>query len=359
MPALAPVWYAVAQGALCLSAAWAILALYLRGTPVRQGEPAPSPARDTSLLWLGLAVAIWGATGGLLLLPLPEGLAQALRTVLSSANSGCLLISASHLDYGPAVLQRASDYPRWNQIALIGSLAVALVTIALYAAFGPAEPAARLPDFVLSAVTLVLYGLGLFRSFRRRGFAPLAILAAVAIALQFTAQLPEIVDLAVFGLSGERRWILNLVSKAMVLIAFLSLAMSWVHELAQRPSRSAIRLRFTGRRAGARYVVELGERTLEMRETPHRDLLALAIARARRGERDDAGWVSLLDLVGRLDDSRIRRMREDLRPVGLDKEIEANGQKSYRLAIEAQHIRFDREALARAPDLEAIAKQIP
>ena len=153
---------------------------------MRQGEPAPSPARDTSLLWLGLAVAIWGATGGLLLLPLPESPAQALRTVLSSANSGCLLISASHLDYGPAVLQRASDYPRWNQIALIGSLAVALVTIALYAAFGPAEPAARLPDFVLSAVTLVLYGLGLFRSFRRRGFAPLAILAAVAIALQFT-----------------------------------------------------------------------------------------------------------------------------------------------------------------------------
>jgi hypothetical protein len=96
-----------------------------------------------------------------------------------------------------------------------------------------------------------------------------------------------------------------------------------------------------------------------MRETPHRDLLALAIARVRGGERDDAGWVSLLDLVGRLDDSRIRRMREDLRPVGLDKEIEANGQKSYRLAIEAQHIRFDREALARAPELEAIAKQIP
>jgi hypothetical protein len=69
--------------------------------------------------------------------------------------------------------------------------------------------------------------------------------------------------------------------------------------------------------------------------------------------------VSLLDLVGRLDDSRIRRMREDLKPVGLDKEIEANGHKSYRLAIEAQHIQFDRDALARLPDLEPIAKQIP
>jgi hypothetical protein len=354
----APTWYAVAQVVLCLSAAWAILALYLRGTPVRPGEPAPTPARDSGLLWLGLAVALWGVTGGLLLLPLPEGLEQALRTVLSSANNACLLISASHLDYGPALLQRASDYPRWNQLALAGSGAVALVTIALYAALGPAEAVARLPDFALSSITLLLYGFGLVRSFRRRGFAPLAALAAVAVALQFAAQVPEVVDTARLGLSDEQRWTLNLVSKAMVLVAFLSLAMSWVHEVAQRPSHSAIRLRFTGRRAGARYVVELGGRVLEMRETPHRDLLSLAVARVAAGG-VDGGWVSLLDLVGRLDDSRIRRMREDLRAAGLDKEIEANGHKSYRLAIEPQHIDFDRDALARVSDLEAIAKQIP
>ncbi|TMQ05285.1 MAG: hypothetical protein E6J90_49540 [Deltaproteobacteria bacterium] len=358
MPAHAPVWYAVAQGALCLSVAWAILALYQRGTPIRQGEPAPTPARDEGALWMGIGVALWSVTGGLLLLPLPDGPAQALRTLLSSANSGCLLISASHLDYGPALLQRASDYRRWNQVALIGSLAIALVTLALDAAFGPAAHAARLPDFLLSSVTLLLWGFGLFRSFHRRGFAPLAVLAVLAISLQFAAQLPEIVDEAALGLAGERRWILNLVSKAMVLVAFLSLAMSWVHEVAERPSHSAIRLRFTGRRAGARYVVDLGDRTLEMRETPHRDLLSLAIARVR-DTGHDAGWVSLLDLVGRLDDSRIRRMREDLKPVGLDKEIEANGHKSYRLAIEPQHLSFDREALARLPDLEAVARQIP
>ena len=354
----APTWYAVAQVVLCLSVAWAILALYLRGTPVRPGEPAPRPARDSGLLWLGLAVALWVGTGGILVLPVPAGLAQALRTVLSSANNACLLISASHLDYGPAVLQRASDYPRWNQLALAGSLAVALVTIPLYAALGPTDPVARLPDFALSSITLLLYGFGLVRSFRRRGFAPLAALAAVAIALQFAAQVPEVVDVARLGLSDEQRWTLNLVSKAMVLVAFLSLAMSWVHEVAQRPSHSAIRLRFTGRRAGARYVVELGGRALEIRETPHRDLLSLAVARVR-GTGTDGGWVSLLDLVGRLDDSRIRRMREDLRAAGLDKEIEANGHKSYRLAIESQHIDFDREALARIPDLEPLANQIP
>lgn len=358
MPAHAPTWYAVSQLASCLSAAWAILALYARGTPVRQGEPAPTPARDAGLLWLGLAVALWGVVGGLLLLPLPEGTSQGLRTVLSSANSACLLISASHLDYGPALLQRASDYPRWNQAAISGSLAVALLTIALYALLGPAAPAARLPDFALSAITLLLYGFGLFRSFRRRGFTPMAVLAGVAVTLQFAAQLPEIVNESALGLSGDRRWLLNLVSKSMVLIAFLSLAMSWVHEVAERPSHSSIRLRFTGRRAGSRFVVELGGRTLEMRETPHRDLLALAVARVKSGESADSGWVSLIDLVGRLDDSRIRRMREDLKPVGLDKEIEANGQKCYRLAIEPVHIDFDRGALGKIAELKAVVEEL-
>jgi hypothetical protein len=354
MTPAAPTWYAVAQGVTCLSAAWAILAMYLRGTPVRQGEPVPAQDRDPGLGWLGLAVLIWGLVGLLLLLPLGEMPAQASRTLLSSANSACLLISASYLDYGPPILQRASDHPHYKPIAAAGSLVVALVTIALYATLGPAAYLARLPDFALSAVTLLLYGFGLFRSFRRRGFAPLAVLACLAVASQFAAQLPEIIDPAALLLAGDRRWVLNLASKTMVLIAFLSLAMSWVHEVARRPSRSAVHLRFSGRRVGTgnrrRYVVELGERTIEMRETPHKDLLALAVARVRDAARD-GGWVALPDLVGRLDDSRIRRMREDLRPAGLDAAIEANFQKSYRLAIDPAHIAFDRAALAVDPEL--------
>lgn len=358
MPPHPPNWYAVAQAALCFAVAWAILALYVRGTPIRPGEPAPAPARDAGLLWLGLAVALWGAVGGLLLLPIPEGASQTMRTVLSCANNGCLLISASHLDYGPSLLQRASDYPRWNQAALIGSFAVALATIALYAFLGPETWLSRLPDFALSSITLLLYGFGLFRSFHKRGFAPLAALAGLAVALTFVAQLPEIVDASALGLEIEQRWMLNLVSKAMVLVAFLSLAMSWVHEVAERPSHSTVRLRFTGKRAGARYVVELAQGTLEIRETPHRDLLMLAAARIRDRDVENGGWVSLLDLVGKLDDSRIRRMREDLKPAGLDREIEANGQKSYRLAIEPQHLGLDREALAKAAELAGILQTL-
>lgn len=357
MTSAAPAWYAVAQGVTCLSAAWAILAMYLRGTPVRQGEPVPAQDRDPGLGWLGLAVLIWGLVGGVMLLPLGEMAAQASRTLLSSANSACLLISAAYLDYGPPILRRASDHPHYRPIAAALSLVVALVTIALYAALGPAAYVARLPDFALSAITLLLYGFGLFRSFRRRGFAPLAALACLAVALQFAAQLPEIVDPARLLLAGDRRWVLNLVSKTMVLIAFLSLAMSWVHEVARRPSRSAVHLRFSGRRVGSgnrrRYVVELGDRAIEMRETPHRDLLALAVARTREATRD-GGWVSLPDLVGRLDDSRIRRMREDLRPAGLDAAIEANFQKAYRLALDPEHISFDRAALAVDPELAGV-----
>ncbi|MEZ4297729.1 MAG: hypothetical protein R3B70_22420 [Polyangiaceae bacterium] len=352
-----PAWYAVAQGVTCLSAAWAIGAMYLRGTPVRQGEPVPAEDRDPGLGWLGLAVSIWGVVGLLLLLPLGDKAAQATRTLLSSANSACLLISASYLDYGPRILRRASEHPHYKPIALGGSLLVALVTIALYATLGPDAQLARAPDFALSAVTLLLYGFGLFRSFLSRGFAPLAALALLATVLQFAAQLPEIVDPAALALDGDRRWVLNLASKTMVLIAFLSLAMSWVHEVARRPSRSAVRLRFSGRRTGSgnrrRFVVELADRTVEMRETPHRDLLALAVARVLSPD-PDGGWVALPDLVGRLDDSRIRRMREDLRAAGLSEAIESNFQKSYRLALAPQHIDFDRTSLSQEPELASL-----
>lgn len=352
----APIWYSVAQGVTCLTAAWAIWAMYLRGTPVRQGEPERQ-GRDPGLGWLGGAVFLWGLVGLLLLLPIGETAAQATRTLLSSANSACLLISAAYLDYGPKLLQRASFHPLYKPIAMIGSLIVALVTIALYTALGAQTPIARLPDFLLSVITLLLYGFGLFRSFVSRGFAPLAVLAIAAILAQFLAQLPEVVPSEWLHLNGENRWVLNLVSKTMVLIAYLSLAMSWVHEVARKPPRSAVRLRFLGKRTGTgnrrRVLVEFGEHTLEMRETPHRDLLVLALARMKDPS-NNGGWVPLPDLVGKLDDSRIRRMREDLRAAGLHEAIESNFQKSYRLALDPSHLELDKAALSADPELALI-----
>lgn len=347
----APPWYALTQTVLCLSAGWAILSLYARGTPVRPDEPAETPVRDPGLLWLGLAVSIWGVVGAVLLLPLDSATAHALRPLLSCANSGCLLISASHLDYGPQFLQRARDWPHWRQGALLGSLGVAVLTVALELWLGP-TPAARVPDFALSVATLSLYGLGLFRSFHRRGFPSLAVLATLAILAQLVAQLPEVSDLlAAVGVADDLRWSLNLGSKGMVLVVFLSLAMSWVHEVGRRPSRTAAALVFTGQqRVGPnnrrRWIVESAGGDIEMRETPHRDLLALALHRVRERDRADGGWVSSPDLVGGLDDSRIRRVREDLRPAGLDGLVESNFQKCYRLGIPADHIAIDPALLA-------------
>ena len=362
MPEAAPHWYAMSQAVVCLGAAWALLAMYRRGLPVRAGEAHAAPERDAGLLWLGWAVGIWGVTGLLLLLPLPSATANALRPLLSSANSACLLISASHLDYGLEFLQRARDWRHWRLAAIVGSLAVALLTLALYATLGPAARLAQLPDFALSAVTLLLYGFGLFRSFLKRGFGSLAALACVAVLLQSLAQLPEVID-GLPGVTGDRRWVLNLASKTLTLIAFLSLAMSWVHEVARRPATALVQLFFTGAHAGRqprrRYVVRTGDVPFEMRETPHRDLVALAAARVRDGARADGGWVALPDLVGRLDDSRIRRVREDLRAVGLDAAVESNFQKSYRLSLAPERIGFDRDALAANPELADIIGILP
>ncbi len=358
MPEAAPEWYALSQAAMCLGAAWAILAMWGRGTPVRAGEAASGPRRDVGLLWLGAAVGIWGVTGILLLTPTPVATASALRPLLSSANSACLLLFASHLDYGPEPLQRAREWRGWGAAALLGSLGVALLTIALYVALGARSRVAQLPDVLLSGVVLLLYGFGLFRSFLRRGFLSLALLAAIAVALQMAAQLPEITDALV---SGDRRWVLNLASKSLTLVLFLALATSWVHEVARRPATATAQLFFTGapvgQKARKRYVVTSGDARIEMRETPHRDLLALAVRRVVDAK-DAGGWIALPDLVGRLDDSRIRRMREDLRGVGLDAAIESNFQKSYRLALAPDRIGFDRDALAQIPELAELAKRL-
>ena len=351
----APEWYAICQAALCLGAAWAILSMYVRGTPHRRDEPEPGPsARDPGLLWLGLGVGVWGLVGVTLLWPLPAGAELVLRPLLSSANSACLLISASHLDYGPELLRRAQDWRHWRRAAIAGSLLTAALTLALAGAFGISARLAQLPDLLLSLLTLALYGFGLSRSFLRRGFPSLSVLAAVAVGAQLLAQLPELsgpVD--AIGLTAERRWALNLSSKALTVVAFLALAMSWVHELARRPLREAVRLTFTGqaraRGARRRYVVIANGAELELRETPHRDLLALALRRLQGTA--DGGWVSLPDLVGRLDDSRIRRLREDLRPAGLDGAVEANFQKAYRLALEPSQLSLDRAALGADPEL--------
>ena len=365
MPAPPPEWYASAQAAICLAAGWAILAMYFRGTPVRSGEAAPQPLRDPGLLWLGLAMAVWGLVGLLLLLPLDPGTTRALRPLLSSANSAFLLIAASHLDYGVEILQRARERPWWSRAALGGAFAVALLTLVLYALVGPDPGWRQLPDFLLSSVTLLLYGFGMFRSFLKRGFAPLAVLAVLAIGLQFVAQLPEVTGrLAPLGLHDDRRWTLNLVSKAVALVAFLSLAMTWVHELARRPVHASVRLYFTGEHRVAaqnrrRWLVRVGGEMVELRERPHRDLLKLAVHRLRDGGNGTAAGSPCPIWWAGCDDSRIRRLREDLRPAGLDAAIESNFQKAYRLAIQPEHIGFDSEALAGDRELADILRPLP
>ena len=337
--------------------------MWRRGVPVRPGDPPPpgAPVRDKGLLWLGLAVTMWGLQGLGLLLPLAPSAGTLAWRLLSSANNACLLIAASHLDYGVEFLQRVRAWRHWDKAAIGGSVGVALVTLALGALLGPTSRMAQAPDIVLSAATLALFGFGLSRSFYKRGFAPMAALAVVAIGLLTIAQLPP-TDLEALGMHGDRGWALNQVAKTLTVTVFLTLGMSWVHEVARRPSKGTVQLYFTGQtRLGGhrrRYIVRIGETQVEMRETPHRDLLVLALRRLAEKEREDGGWMPLPDLVGRLDESRIRRMREDLRPVGLDVAIESNFQKAYRLALAPDRIGFDRRALDEDTELGPLLKQV-
>jgi len=170
----------------------AILALYLRGiagAPGRAGPPTGARCRPLVARPRGRAVGRQPAACCSCTAARGPG-AGAVATVLSSANNACLLILgvAPRLRPGAAPARQrlpALEPARARRLAR-GRAGHDRAVRRAGARRGP-SPGSR--TFALSSITLLALRVqGLVRSFRRRGFAPLAALAAVAVALQFAAQ---------------------------------------------------------------------------------------------------------------------------------------------------------------------------
>jgi hypothetical protein len=208
---------------------------------------------------------------------------------------------------------------------------------------------------LFSEGTLLLYGVGLYRSFRERRFGVLAWLAVVGVGLQSLAQLPEVYPGA---LDLERTWILNLASKAIVIVVYLSLAMTWAHEMARRRSSAGQRVLFTGLPGSSpqRCRVLVGDQVVDVRPACLFTFLSLAVARSR-DPGGDGGWVSLLELSpsrSSVDFSRVRRLREDLAGTALADAIRADGAKRFRLEVAPELLAYDLDRLHEDPVVRAV-----
>ena len=107
-----------------------------------------------------------------------------------------------------------------------------------------------------------------------------------------------------------------------------------------------ITVHLDGRAQRRRHLVKLNEKDAWLSERSFEALLTLAVA----AKTTDLGWVSR-DRLGTRDTyhQAVRRLKRDLRVDGIDVErlIENNLSKQYRLSVPPQHITLDREMILR------------
>lgn len=107
-----------------------------------------------------------------------------------------------------------------------------------------------------------------------------------------------------------------------------------------------ITVHLDGRAQRRRYLVKLNEKDAWLSERSFEALLTLAVA----AKTTDLGWVSR-DRLGTRETYHqvVRRLKQDLLVDGIDVErlIENNRSKQYRLSVPPQHVTFDREMILR------------
>jgi hypothetical protein len=334
-----PLWFGASQAAICLFAGLALLSFWIGGVPEVRRAPGQPVRRDPGLFWLAAAVLAWALLGFWTWIgPQGPGVDAALA-IASTVNNGFFWLAIAHLDHGPERL-RFLRVPRvrWMFLAAVFGLAVAI-------GFWSRRTTGwvqQLPDVAFSVVTLVALGWALAVSFARRGFAMLAGLACVAVAMQIAAQWRV----------PDYNWVLILVSKTATITTFLALAMSWAHE---RARLSGLGLYFTGRLEGDRIAVEVdGERKLMTPEV-HRRLLVFAAERVL----NPTGGGGLVNIKEKgIAHTHIKRIVEQL---GIEDRValfDNDGRSGYRLKVPAHNIGFDLTELRNHAELQDLVDAI-
>lgn len=343
---------------MCVTAALVLWRVYQRGF-IDHSAPGVSRLRyDRGFLYLAVAVLAWGLVGVALIFVDRMGAAtgRMVRTGLSIANSTALIFAAAHLDYGTKWLDwlkrdtLTREFPRVGMV-FVGLVIVSVALTALLSVFGLAE----LVDFTISIIIITILMLGLWESFRARGFRTLPVVAIAVLAFQVIAQVPEISP-AFAAWLGEWRWIIVLNSKIMVIFLFLALAFSWMH---QKYSEAELNVElFVGSPASdVRLVIRDDEYAFRLGPVVFLRLLELAFVRALDTHND--GYIPTRLMFGRGAnnsvniDNHTRSIRNAVRDAmgarydELDIDIvqSRRRERSRRLNVKPENIHIDTDAV--------------
>jgi hypothetical protein len=354
-----PDWYSAAQAGICLFSAILIFTLWQRALPGKEREPNEDAwlQRDPGMLYLGLAVLVWGLIAlGMLLKACPSDwpLRECFPSLMASTLShSCLLLASAYFEFGPIELKIAQDDWKWHVGVMFAAMLVALLVLFTQSAW---------PDFILAAATLAIVGMSAFLSFKAHGFHATAYLALPIAALAALVQLAETIEgqSLSFLLAGERFWILRLTSKALLVVLFLIMCISWLYgKLAPSPTEE-LRLEFLGKDEFknswlVRFSVPnvFSEKRIELPPVLHQILLTFATERLLR-EAQTEGWINIKNKYYPSDLSRICKKLEV--PTVRLFENDANG--GYRLRVPRENIKLHKQSFAKYPELMSLLKDV-
>ncbi len=228
---------------------------------------------DKGQVWLAFSILCWSASGLLevYLASYPKEISwpEGGKSLLSLMNSLFVLSALPWFRFLPKPVDAIIRSPYWMYFITIPFVLALLPT--LRKILMGSEGLIQEFDVYYSLFTLVILGMVLWESFRRRRLKALAILSQVCILITLLAQLYKLSD------SRLNLLLFSAFFKASLIMIFFALALSWVRELSEThlPLAENLKLRLFSNRQGDRIKKEV-----EVRGLPNRDRININLTPA-------------------------------------------------------------------------------
>lgn len=284
----------------CIFGSVLLLTLWIRGISFNGSN------RDPGVLYLSMAVLIWGLIGmGLLFQVCPRDwpLNHCMATVMASNMSNAfLLLALAYFEYGPIQFKIAQDDWKWHFSVLLAAIVIAVWVWVVDSAW---------PDFLLSLITLAILGASAYLTLQSHGFAGTAILAVLATVFAALTRYWESMAPSTFPFHADSEWlwVLILTAKATLILLFLAVGLGSRCSDAAAMQNEDMALEFLGKNGTQNIWMVLltlppsgSGQKVEMTAVPHKILLCFAAER-KRGE----GWIKIKDKFYPADLTRISR----------------------------------------------------